>query len=516
MPAITWLGSDKMATHINGTAASGEEIKTRKLLHKASSGEEENGPGGGSADAPHDPEALIDALFAAAKAGNVQDLAAALAGDPLALATATRDSGITPLHVATSPACIEALIGAGAKVDALTGKGISPLLQALAKKRNECVAALISGGADVNGAGGTSPLLQALAKKNESVALLLVEAGADLTTEMSGYLPLHIATLYGFAGVVEAILAAGADKNARTRKEGSTALHLAVRTTDQAMLTRLLAAGVDAAVTDVLCRSPQARAEEAGADGVAMVALLEGSPRGAQSALVSAAMYGDAAKVARILAAAAGSSPEARSALVAPLGGDGGSGTGGRANALGFAASQGSLEVVEGLLAFGADAGLCGVGGMTPLHSACLNRHLPVARALLDAGADASAASEQGETPLLCALTARGEDGDELVALLLERGAEASVADAATGGSVLHRAAGRGRASAVPLLVAAGASVAATNCLGQTALHVSASAAVARALLDAGAAAGARDAKGRTPADTLGPEGSEWLLAAST
>ena len=130
--------------------------------------------------------------------------------------------------------------------------------------------------------------------------------------------------------------------------------------------------------------------------------------------------------------------------------------------------------------------------------------------ALLDAGVDPTVKDGTGATALGLAL-GRSRDTLPLVELLLARGAR--VTDGVGSTTPLHLAALWGKAPAVAALLAAGAEVGATAELGETPLHHAKGAAVARALLEAGASSDAKDIKGRTPLDCLGKEGSEWYSA---
>ena len=73
-----------------------------------------------------------------------------------------------------------------------------------------------------------------------------------------------------------------------------------------------------------------------------------------------------------------------------------------------------------------------------------------------------------------------------------------AVAEAATGATALHYAAQQGQAAAVDFLLSRGAQVNAADHAGRTALHVTSDAAIARALLGAGADKTATDDTGAT------------------
>ncbi|MDE3165860.1 MAG: ankyrin repeat domain-containing protein [Acidobacteriota bacterium] len=103
--------------------------------------------------------------------------------------------------------------------------------------------------------------------------------------------------------------------------------------------------------------------------------------------------------------------------------------------------------------------------GFTPLGLACFFRHAGVARVVLDAGADASmpSANKMRFSPLHSAVA----DAVEIVALLLERGADAN-AVAGDGNTPLHSAAAHGNGEVIGRLLAAGADREARNGEGKT------------------------------------------------
>jgi ankyrin repeat protein len=85
------------------------------------------------------------------------------------------------------------------------------------------------------------------------------------------------------------------------------------------------------------------------------------------------------------------------------------------------ASASGQLEIVQLLLAHGADVNAQQEGGFVPLHNAAQNGQLEMVRLFLDKGADVNAANKDGLTALHYAL----EGGHEAVAdLLREHGAK--------------------------------------------------------------------------------------------
>jgi ankyrin repeat protein len=97
-------------------------------------------------------------------------------------------------------------------------------------------------------------------------ALALIDAGADVnkrSTNDFSVLPLHSAVAGNQDEVIEVLLAAGADVNAR-QSHGYTPLHGAAQNGADRTVDRLLAAGADAGARNDDGRTPADLAEEAG------------------------------------------------------------------------------------------------------------------------------------------------------------------------------------------------------------------------------------------------------------
>lgn len=105
-------------------------------------------------------------------------------------------------------------------------------------------------------------------------------------------------------------------------------------------------------------------------------------------------------------------------------------------------------DVVELLLAHGADANAKDNGGKTPLFYAAIRGNKAVVELLLAHGADANAKENEGWTPLLWASSG---DHKDVVELLLAHGADVNAKNN-LGETPLHRAALRGYKDVVELL----------------------------------------------------------------
>ena len=107
--------------------------------------------------------------------------------------------------------------------------GLTPLLYAAMAGSLDTVRLLVSAGADVNESApdGVTPLILTLTRgieeglwllpggRNEDIALFLLEQGADPTLAEAGYTALHVASATGQMTAATALIAHGADPNAK-------------------------------------------------------------------------------------------------------------------------------------------------------------------------------------------------------------------------------------------------------------------------------------------------------------
>jgi ankyrin repeat protein len=118
-------------------------------------------------------------------------------------------------------AVVAGLIELGARVDAASKAGFTPLVFATMKDEAESMRILLAAGADPNVTlrSGARPLVVALQYRHTAAALRLIDGGADIAVrDRSGNSMLHLAAQAGDIQLVRSLLAKRADPNARTPK----------------------------------------------------------------------------------------------------------------------------------------------------------------------------------------------------------------------------------------------------------------------------------------------------------
>jgi ankyrin repeat protein len=405
---------------------------------------------------------------------------------------------------------VRLLLNRGAKVNALTDTAESPLLWAASEGRYEIARVLIAEGADVNTQGGEhfasplhmaaeighkplvrllldstvrinptdrlgrTPAIWAMHAGHLNIAKLLAEAGAEINLHLAaylgdaaaakrlieagadvnlpddiGYTPLHYAARGGQAEVAGLLIANGADVNAEG-KYGNTPLHLATKHIE---VTKVL---VDhGAELDAENRSEETALQQAVSRGDKKVVdfLID---RGARIDLRTAAYIGRLDKVKEHLANGADidlrpiqMDSAAFEELFAIYGkvppepneprGD---------TPLHGAVEGGHADIVEFLVAIGADLQARDNADRTPLHDAAYLGFTEIARILISHGAEVNAVSGGGETPLHAAAQC---GHTSTVELLIANGADINGKDR-YGRTALDCAWDRGFADVVALL----------------------------------------------------------------
>jgi ankyrin repeat protein len=422
-------------------------------------------------------------------------------------ATAVEADGTTPLHWAVQQNdfdLVDALLRAGADVSAKNRYGVAPMQLAAVNGSTQMLERLLKAGADANSLGtdGETVLMTVARGGHVDAARLLLERGADVNAREAwhGQTALMWAAAQGHPQLLELLLTHGAEVDARSNVEewerqvtseprdkwlppgGLTALLFAARESCVACIPVLVAHGADVNGT-----TP---------DGISpvVIALINGH-YDAAGALIEAGTDPNLADYT------------GRTALYA---------------AIDFntmpASNRPSPKVLENRLsALDVARMLLDRGGNV---NARLTRQAPY-RAKLDRGNDTMLGA--GTTPLLRAAKA----GDlPAMQLLLEHGADATLAPTRSGITPLMAAAGLGTAEqdttgryktqqqaigAVELLLQHGQDINATTADGRTALHGAALQGyddVIKYLVAHGARLDMQDSKGFLPLDmALGKAG---------
>jgi len=142
--------------------------------------------------------------------------------------------GLAPLFRAAQrgSGVIHYLLDNGHEINVKGPRGMTPLLMAVDVGNAEGARALVMRGANVNAVdeAGQTPLLLAVKKGSKELVGLFLEKGAkpNIADARTGKAALHEMALRGYSGVVEMLLANGADKNAKD-KAGRTALSYALK-----------------------------------------------------------------------------------------------------------------------------------------------------------------------------------------------------------------------------------------------------------------------------------------------
>lgn len=226
---------------------------------------------------------------------------------------------------------------------------------------------LLRAGAKVDAANDLGATALWAASQNGSRVMVkrLLGAGADPNLALaSGETPLMVASRAGSVDVVTQLVAAGAKVNVAATR-GQTALMWAVAQKHPEVVERLIAAGADVHARSAVWNLVMAVSPHG------MLQYNKAIPHGADTALLFAARVGDLAS-AKLLVAA-GANVNDRDAW--------------GVSATAMAAHAGFTEIVELLLAKGADPNVTDPG-FTALHAAILRRNDRMVKALLDHGAN--------------------------------------------------------------------------------------------------------------------------------
>lgn len=250
--------------------------------------------------------------------------------------------------------------------------------------------ALLSSGADVNARDedGVMALMRAASAGRGDMVRLLLAAGADPRAKTTGGVTaLMMASLGGYADVIAALIAATSEINARDN-HGRTALMAAASSGETAAVDALLKAGAELGAEDVTGGTAMTYAAAEGHAGAVEILQKHGAKAG-ETELILAAGRCNTPIVRTFLGAGMRvDTPEAGTTpLIAAAGGNCG-------------------DVVDLLIARGANLDARNGDGWTPLIKAAAAGHADIVDKLLARGADMSIADASGRTAWMYAAMA--------------------------------------------------------------------------------------------------------------
>jgi ankyrin repeat protein len=326
-----------------------------------------------------------------------------------------------------------------------------------------------------------TPVADAAQAGNRAAVLALLEQGAEVSAAQGdGMTALHWAAKLGDAELVDLLLLAGANIQAKTRIDATTPLLLAAEAGNAGVIRALLAAGADAQIADVNGTTALMLAAGAGQADAVRLLVTHGAEIDARDLAMERTALMFAAGRNRVNAiealAAAGASVAATSKSVDLAALSQGRGPARRPNTpapavpaaplvpgtdrpyifnelvgsmgglapLHFAAREGYVEAARTLIAAGADVNQVTAGDQsTPMLVAVINGRFDVAELLIAHGADVALANAGRVTPLYAALNVQWAPKSmypqprahlqqrlsylELMKLLLEKGADPNV-----------------------------------------------------------------------------------------
>ncbi len=337
------------------------------------------------------------------------------------------DAGNSPVADAAQAgdkAAVRALLKQAADVNAAQGDGMTALHWAAMKNDADLAQTLLYASANVKATtriGAYTPLILAAQQGNAEVMEPLIKAGADVNAKTgNGTTPLMFAAASGNTDAVKVLLDRGADVNAEESTRGLNAAMFAAASDRASVIDLLASRGADLKATTKIV-------ELHSLDRNSFGGILFGNPQaGPPTPPLGQQGSGNqgGGRFGRGGAAAATGTPGATGAPNPQEGRNvpGGRGQGkagierqyqlnelvyaqGGLAPLHLAARQGYMDTVQAVIKAGADVNQLTAGDKSsPLLIATINGHFDVAKYLLDHDADPNLASENGATPLYGAL----------------------------------------------------------------------------------------------------------------
>ncbi|MFC1761306.1 ankyrin repeat domain-containing protein [Planctomycetota bacterium] len=393
-----------------------------------------------------------ESLFEASGAGALDEVKRLIAEG--AKVNAETNRGETPLHIAAANShkdIIELLIANGADVDA-NKPGYTPLTWAIWQldydSEKDIVEALVTHGADVNFKPKNDDPAIYYSVWNEDVELaeLLFAHGARLNVKSSGWTVLRHAAAAGNQELVEFFVNKGAD---------APEFHLAAFLGDLKLVKSFIEKGMDVDTKDEFGWPPLFWAASTGKEDVVEFLIGKGANINtniddSRTLLHQAAQSGER-NLAKLLIS--------RGVDVNAKNQDGWT-------PLHHAAGKGQKVIVDLLIENGADINVRNWTGRTPLHLACQIGYKEIVDLLIDKGADINSKNNSGETALF---RAAGRGQKDIVEIFIAKGADLNARNK-NGRTPLFVAAINGQNDIVEFLITKGADVNVSNNAGVTPL----------------------------------------------
>ena len=341
---------------------------------------------------------------------------------------------------------VQVLLDSGADVNSACGYYGNALQASASEGHLPEVQLLMEFGADVNATGGAyqSALIASASGGHKFVTEILLENGAKINTLVPGEIPTAIygASFFGHSEVVALLLDKGADANVEGGEYGN-ALKAAAKAGSSEIVEQLLRSGAKLTLKDPSGEDTGIAAlhlaVESGHQDVITLLLRRGINAESMSQegitpLVKAASNGRKEVVRLLLENAANPMAKDKSGATAMM----------------KAVEAGHEEVMSLLFAYGAEVESVNEWGQTLLMRAAEAGQRALVRMLLDFGASPRSTDHAGETVLMYAVQS---DNEEVVPPLLQAGAEVEAYNQ-SGQSALDIAKCKGKQNVVKLLEA--------------------------------------------------------------